>query len=220
MPNKAIHPQAIGILGGTFDPVHLGHLQFAHEAYERLPFKEIRFVPAYQTVHRAQPSASVSDRLAMLKLALQNQTGMSIDTREIQRQGPSYMIDTLQSIRQEIADTPLCLLMATDAFANFNRWQQWQMIPEYTHLVIVERPHQHQEFNQEIKNLLQARQVDTSTQLLTKSAGNILFLSAPCLAISSTQIRQLIAQGESAETFLPENVWEYIQTHQLYQNPA
>lgn len=206
----------MGILGGTFDPVHSGHIHLANEAYRQLDLQEVRLIPCYQPVHRDQPTAAPEDRLKMVQLAIGSYPGLKIDDREIRRGGPSYMIDTLQSLRKELGTTPLYLIMATDAFAEFDHWHRWQEIPELAHLVIVERPECPITLRPQLKKLLQQREVKDPTLLTQKPAGHIYFLDVPLLPISATEIRHQLAAGKDPKNSLPKAVWEYIQKKSLY----
>jgi nicotinate-nucleotide adenylyltransferase len=132
--------QPIGIFGGTFDPIHLGHIQVADKVYKQLGLKEIRFIPCSQSALKKQPPiASASDRLAMIKLAINTYPYFYVDDREIKQPGISYTVETLRSIRQEHPNTPLCLIMATDAFAEFNLWHEYQEIMQLAYLIITNR---------------------------------------------------------------------------------
>lgn len=207
----------IGILGGTFDPIHLGHVHLAKEIYRHLPLQEIRFLPCNQPVHRNQPRANAADRLAMIKLAIANQPGLTIDNREIQRGGKSYMFDTLTSIRNEIGNTPLCLIMATDAFAGFTAWHRWQEIPNLAHLIIANRPEQPPINDAQLLELLKKHQISDAKLLEQNSAGSILLLNIEELPISATEIREQLATGKQTKQLLAPAVWNYIQQHHLYQ---
>ena len=207
----------IGILGGTFDPIHLGHIYLAEQSYQHLKLQEIRFIPAYQPVHRDTPGASVADRLAMVKLAIADHSNFILDEREIIRQGPSYMIDTLISLHQEMPDNILCLLMATDAFAGFNKWHRWQEILNYAHIVIADRPELPCQLNPILQQYVQRHQIINPDLLKEKTHGSIYFMTISHLPISATEIRQQIAAGKNAAGFLPATVWDYIQKKNLYR---
>jgi nicotinate-nucleotide adenylyltransferase len=126
----------IGLLGGTFDPVHNAHLRIALDVLEQLQLAEMRFIPSRQPPHRAQPGASPEQRLAMLQRAVQGQPGFIVDERELRRSGPSYMVDTLCSLRADFSETPLCLLLGLDAFRELHTWYRWQTIPELAHILV------------------------------------------------------------------------------------
>ena len=208
----------IGILGGTFDPIHLGHVHLAKEIYQRLQLQEIRFLPCNQPVHRNKPTASAADRLEMVKLAVANQSGLTSDDREIKRGGKSYMFDTLSSIRSEIGNTPLCLIMATDAFAGFTAWHRWQEILNLAHLIVANRPEQPLSIhNDQLLEFLKQHQITNSKLLAQKSAGTILLIDIEELPISATEIREQLAACNQTKQLLPYAVWNYIQQHRLYQ---
>lgn len=212
------HNHAIGILGGTYDPIHRGHIHLANEMYQRLHLKEVRLIPCYQPVHRNQPAASPEDRLAMVKLAVSGNPGLQADDCEIRRRGPSYMVDTLLSLRQEVGEnTSLCLIMATDAFAEFDQWHRWQEIPEFAHLVIANRSDHAPHFNAALRQLLAHRQIHDPQLLQQTSSGCIYLLDIPPLEISATEVRDLIAQGKSAKNLLAPEVMQYIQDKKLYR---
>lgn len=130
----------IGLLGGTFDPVHHGHLRIALEAKEALGLTEVRFIPCRQPPHRGDASATAQQRLDLLRLACGDMPGFAVDTRELERPGPSYMVDTLASLRAERGDEPLCLILGWDAFLGLPGWHRWQNLLDYAHLAVVQRP--------------------------------------------------------------------------------
>lgn len=131
----------IGILGGTFDPIHFGHLRPALELLQDLPLQEVRFVPLRTAVHRTQPVATAAQRLAMVQAAVKNQPGFIADDRELRRTGNSYSYDTLASLRAELgARLPICLLTGLDAFAELPTWYRWRDIADLAHWVVMRRP--------------------------------------------------------------------------------
>ena len=209
----------IGILGGTFDPVHHGHLRIALEALENLALAEVRFIPCRLPPHRRQPLATPEQRLTLLRLAVAEQPGFVIDERELRREGPSYMVDTLASLRAELGATSLCLLLGRDAFNDLPGWHRWRNILEFTHLIVLERPGAAPTPAGELSQLLEHCRLDHPGALWEKSAGGILFQPVTQLAISATRIRQLLAQGHSPRYLLPEAVWNCIREHGLYRSP-
>ncbi len=208
----------IGILGGTFDPVHFGHLRTALELYQTLPFEEIRFIPSGQPPHRDTPRASTVQRLEMLRMAIEDQPGFCIDEREIRRQGPSYMVETLSSLRADFPDIPLCLIIGLDVFRDFDKWHRWLEIPTFAHIVIVHRPISEPERGDRIFRLLARPRIMEPSVLLTELAGSVLQWPVRQLDISSTDIRTLIAEDRSPRYLLPERVFGYIQREGLYQS--
>lgn len=205
----------IGIFGGTFDPIHLGHLNLANEVYRHLNLKEISFLPCNQSSIKKKPVANIADRLAMLELAIRYYPYFNINDCEIKRSGISYTIDTLKFLRQEI-DSPLCFIMAMDTFAQFNLWHKWQEILTLTHLVIANRPDNLMPTNKEILQLLNERQSREVKDLQANIAGKIYLINIKPNPISATLIRDLIKDGKDASHLLPRAVWNYIKQHNLY----
>jgi len=133
--------QSIGILGGTFDPIHFGHLRMAQELAESLGLDEVRFIPAARPPHRAQPHGAAEARAEMVRLAISGNPRFVLDTREFERDGPSYMVDTLSCLRAEVGDdTPLCLLLGADAFLGLPTWHRWRELFQLAHVVVAHRP--------------------------------------------------------------------------------
>jgi nicotinate-nucleotide adenylyltransferase len=208
----------IGIFGGTFDPIHHGHLRVALELYQQLGLDEVRFIPCRQPPHRSMPQASDAQRLTMLQLALAGQSGFVIDQRELRREGPSYMVDTLASIRAEVGDVPVCLIVGADAFAKLSGWHHWMHLIELAHIVVAHRPGNAFLLEDELLTLYQRCQIDDPDELARAPAGHILRCQVTQLDISSVKIREELANGRSARYLLPEDVWAYIQEQGLYQN--
>jgi len=208
----------IGIYGGTFDPIHYGHLRPALDVYQALPFSEIRFVPCGQPPHRDTPLTDAAHRLAMLRMALASQPTFKVDDRELHRKGPSYMVDTLTELRAECGEQALSLIIGFDAFLGLESWHQWQAIPELAHIVVTHRPGWQQsniEARPALQQLVERRQMQG--ELLSRQpAGGLVFVPVTQLAISSTQIRELIGAGKDPHYLLPDNVYELIKQEKLY----
>ncbi|VAX11884.1 Nicotinate-nucleotide adenylyltransferase [hydrothermal vent metagenome] len=212
----------IGIYGGTFDPVHYGHLRPALDVYQALPFSEICFIPCGEPPHREAPYANRQQRLAMLQLAQADQPAFRIDERELRRKGPSFMVDTLKELRVECGTRPLCLIIGFDAFLGLESWHQWQDIPELAHLLVTHRPgwcKAEIESQSALGQLVALRQMPVEV-LAQHPAGGIAFLPVTQLDISSTRIRELVAAGKDARYLLPDNVYELIKQEKLYQLPC
>ncbi len=207
----------ICIYGGTFDPIHFGHLRTAFEVAETLE-AEVRLLPAYRPPHRAQPVASPSQRLAMLERALPGQNRLRVDTRELDRGGVSYMVDTLASLREEAGQTPLALVLGLDAFAHLDRWHQWERLIERAHLVVMTRPGGALPVSGPVADLLSAHRVDDAEALRARPAGGIWPCPVTALDISATRIRALCAAGRSPRWLLPDAVLDYIEAEGLYRN--
>ncbi|SMF94048.1 nicotinate-nucleotide adenylyltransferase [Methylomagnum ishizawai] len=212
----------IGIYGGTFDPIHYGHLRTALEAKEILGLDQLRLVPCQIPPHRATPGATPAQRLALLEAALADaEPGFRIDTRELERPGPSYMVDTLESIRAEIGDTePLCLIAGLDAFLQLHRWHRWRDLPGLAHIAVLRRPGAAPDFPAELRTWLDRRLASDPGALRTRACGKIHFIEVSQLEISATRIRAALAQGLSARYLLPDAVLRSIQTLGLYRPPA
>lgn len=208
----------IGIFGGTFDPVHFGHLRPALETMQSLALSEVRFIPCAQPPHRQMPLASAKHRMAMLSLAIEGQAGFVTDDRELRREGPSYMVDTLESLGQE-TDQALCLLLGMDAFAGLPQWHRWQSLLSLAHIVVMQRPgvsREHLFQQHELTQLLQQAEVNAIQDLAGNTAGKIYFQQVTALDISATGIRQSLSSGESVRYLLPDTVDDYMQQHKLY----
>lgn len=208
--------RAIGIFGGTFDPVHFGHLRAAAEAAEELPLTEFRLLPAGTPPHRPETYASGEHRLAMLALAIAEYDDLKVDDREVRREGYSYMVDTLSEIRDEEGDAPLVLMVGQDAVNRLDSWHEWKRLVDLAHLVVMRRPGSRHEYSGELFEVLQPRMVDDARALTRAPHGSILSLEVTQLEISSTGIRELIAAGRSPRFLLPEAVIRYIREHGLY----
>jgi nicotinate-nucleotide adenylyltransferase len=206
----------IGILGGTFNPIHHGHLRLALELYERLDLAEVRLIPSARPPHREPPSISAELRLQMAKIAVAEVSGLRVDDRELQRVGLSYMVDTLGSLRLEYPHTPIFLILGMDAFMTLPHWHQWEKFITLAHLLVVRRPGKILPMVHLMRDFLNTYQVRSVTELLQQPAGHILVQEIPALTISATQIRGLIANGKNPHYLLPESVLNFIHTHHLY----
>lgn len=212
---------AVGLLGGTFDPIHYAHLRLAEELADRLGLAQVRFVPAHIPPHRGAPSVTAAHRVEMVRLAVRGNPRFQLDDRECRRPGPSYTVDTLAELRAELGpDVPLMLLMGEDAYLALETWSRWQQLFDLAHIVVAGRPG----FNLEPARLpaalaraTNARMAAQAAELFAAGAGRVLPVDTTELAISATRIRQLIGAGHSARYLLPEEVLVYIQTHQLYK---
>ncbi|MEW5838468.1 MAG: nicotinate-nucleotide adenylyltransferase [Pseudomonadota bacterium] len=203
----------IGILGGTFDPIHLGHLRLAEEVREALDLEQVRFVPAHQPPHRRAPVASAAHRLAMVRRATEDNPHFAVDDREYRRGGASWMVDTCASLREEYGERPLALIMGMDAFNGFTRWREWARILDLVHLAIATRPGSRAE--DEAAELLAARRRPLA-DLPRSPGGRIVEVRITALDISATHIRELAAAGRSTRYLLPKPVQDYLAEYGLY----
>jgi len=208
--------QPIGLLGGTFDPIHFGHLRTALELYQAHDLAEVRLIPCYRPVHRKLPTASPEHRLAMVRTAIADESALKVDDCEIQRKGPSYTIDTLEAFRQTMPDTPLCLIMGIDALLGFPSWHRWEDILKLAHLLVAHRPQYHLPQTGIVANLLKQRLKHHSSALHECIAGNIVLHPITSLDISATDIRKQIASGRNPRYLLPDSVYQYIEQHGVY----
>ena len=210
-------PLPVGILGGTFNPVHYGHLRSALELVERLQLEQLRLMPCAVPPHREAPQCSAAHRAAMVELAVSAEPRLVCDTRELSRTGKSYTIDSLQQIRAELgAARSVCLVMGCDAVLGIEGWHRWQELLDWSHIVVIARPGWHLPHSGMVATWLAEHRLATPQQLGERSAGGILVEELRPLAISATEIRQLLAAGRSARYLLPEPVLGYIHDHKLY----
>ncbi|MDX1344525.1 MAG: nicotinate-nucleotide adenylyltransferase [Sedimenticolaceae bacterium] len=207
----------IGVFGGTFDPVHNGHLRTALDVQEALGIRRIHFVPLKEAVHRDQPGTSAELRCALVQAAVADQPGFIMDNRELHREGPSWSYHTLESFRREYPDEPLCFLMGGDAFNGYLQWHRPLEILELAHLVVMQRPDASRPGG-ELAALLDRRQTGEAGDLHASPAGRIFLQPVTQLDISASDIRQRIAVGRSARFLVPEQVLGIIQQLRLYED--
>jgi len=198
--------RAIAVLGGTFDPVHIGHLRVAWEAAEALD-AQVRMMPAQLPPHRPPPVAGAQQRVRMLQLALAGQDRLTLDTRELDRPGPSYTFDTLRSLRAEFgAARSLILLLGVDAFAGLPSWHRWRELFDLAHIVVLTRPGHVAAWPQELSAAAAPRRLDSVHGLHAAAAGHIFELAVTPLEISASHVRTLLACGREPRWLLPEAV--------------
>ncbi len=201
----------IGIFGGTFDPIHFGHLRVALDVMEQLQLEQMRFIPLNQAVHRRQPGTTGTQRLEMLQAAIADQPGFIADDREIRRDSPSYSVETLQSLRRELGhQVPLCLVLGADAYAAFLQWRKPLEIIQLAHLVVMQRPGHMLPDDTELQTFTRKHLAAQPQQLAESAAGRVLLLPVTQLEISASDIRQRIKRGTSVRYLLPEAVGEII----------
>lgn len=212
---KSEHKAAIGILGGTFDPVHFGHLRSAVDVIEALELDQLRLIPSALPPHRIEPVASGMERRLMLELATRHHPRLEVDDRELRRAGPSYTVDTLLSLREELPDNPLFVLMGTDAFCSLPSWSRWQQILELAHIVIMQRPGENMQMTDELSHCYQSHQARDGDNRL--AAGKIWSVPVTQLAISATAIREALYEQRDVHYLLPDAVMTLIEQMGLYQ---
>ncbi|SFR73821.1 nicotinate-nucleotide adenylyltransferase [Marinobacter daqiaonensis] len=206
------------IYGGTFDPIHHGHLRVAVELRERLSVDSVHLVPSHIPPHRGTPGGNSQDRLELLQLAVAGEPGLRIDTRELDREGQSYTADTLRQLRGELgADAPLAMVVGTDSFAGFDKWREWKTIPELAHIILVRRPGSELEEGSAPAAMLAERVTRSPADLHRQPCGRILEMDPPLLDISATGIRQRLEDGRSVRFLIPDPVLEQIRRRGLYR---
>lgn len=211
--------QSIGIFGGAFDPIHFGHLRTAFELMTALDLAAVHFVPSGEPPHKHRPQAGGDIRLQMIKAAIQGQAGFIADERELNRAGPSYSIDTLESLRQEHPDDALCLLIGMDAFLGLPEWHRWQEISALAHVVVAHRPGWSPPRVGLHGDLLASRGASRATDLKETPNGRIYIQEVTQLEISSSGIRDLVGQGGDPRFLLPAAVAAIIEQSGCYAQP-
>lgn len=200
----------IGIFGGTFDPIHFGHLRTALELREILGLTEVKFIPCRVPPHRdKQPSAGAL-RLDMVRAAVAEEDGFSVDEREFERPGPSYSIDTLTSLRAEVGSRPLCLLLGMDAFLGLPTWHRWVELLDVAHVVVAHRPGWVMPADGPLGELLAQHRDDTPGPLHEDAHGRVFVTAVTQLEISATDLRDALARGDDPRYLVPDVVREMI----------
>lgn len=208
----------IAVLGGTFDPVHFGHLRSAIAVRDALSVQEVRMIPSLSAPHREPPESSADHRAAMLRAALEGEQGIVVDERELYRDGPSYTVDTLRSLRSEVgADTAIYFVMGADAFQTLDQWHRWQEIIELAHIVVLKRPGFPQAIPDEIQSWMSEKAIVSGATLANSPNGHVVFLELEQVPVSSTLVRRAIHQGDSTDEMLPTSVIQYIRCNSLYE---
>jgi len=215
-------PASIALLGGTFDPIHFGHLRLAEELAESLGIAEVRFIPAGQPPHRGQPRAAAKHRLEMARLAIAGNPRFVLDEREIHRAAPSYSVDTLTALRAELpAATPLVLFMGADAFLGLTTWHEWRRLFALAHIAVAQRPGfpaaaWEDALPDPLRRLLSIRRGEYAGEILEKPSGRVFLQSITQLDISASQIRDRALRGKSLRYLLPDAVIAYLNENHLY----
>ncbi len=209
-------------MGGTFDPIHFGHLRLAEEMAEALGLERVLFIPAGQPPHRDAPRTAAAHRLEMVRCAIAGNPVFSVDAREVLRDRPSYMVDTLQSLRDEMGtERPLWLMLGADAFLGLPDWHAWRQLFELANIAVVTRPGAPlltvESMREPLKGEVQGRLL-TDWQA-AGPAGSVGFLVMTPLDISATALRKTLARQGSVRYLLPDAVLNYIDEHQLYRQP-
>jgi len=213
---------AIGLFGGTFDPIHFAHLRLAEELADGFGLDQVHFIPAAVPPHRNEPSASPAHRLAMTRLAIQGNSRFVVDGRELGRAGTSYTIDTLSEIRSASGNRPLCLLLGADAFIALMTWHRWNELFDLAHIVVARRPgfpleHLASSLPDALRAQYLRRYAADPAAMKATAAGNIFAHELTALDVSATELRALIKCDASLRYLLPDAVIAYIEEHKLYK---
>ena len=206
----------IGIFGGTFDPIHYGHLRTAFELLQTLDFEEVRFIPCGDPPHRGVTFAPAALRLDMVRLATQDEPGFIVDDRELQREGPSYSIDTLASLREEFPGRSLCLITGMDAFLGLPTWHRWDEILDFAHIVVAHRPGWRAPGEGALGVLLGEHRTQRADDLHETPRGGVYVHAVTQLEIASTEIRSLVAEGYDPRYLMPDSVRAVIMESSCY----
>ena len=213
----------VGIFGGTFDPIHHGHLRLAEELAEKAKLSEVRFLPSGTPPHRTSPGATADDRVAMARLAIANNPRFAVDDRETRRAGPGYTFDTLMELRGEVGvSRPLVLLLGADAFLELATWHRWRGLFDLAHIVVAYRPGfpidtWQARMPEPLAHEYAARSMQQPLAVHLAPAGGIAAVSMTGLDISATFVRSALGTGASVRYLLPDAVLDYIQSRGLYR---
>lgn len=209
---------SLAIFGGTFDPIHNGHLQTSLNVQHYFKFNAFSFLPCKTPAIKPPSTATGAERVAMIELAIEDYPFFSVDLREINRATPSYMVDTLRDLRQEYPDSAITLIIGYDALVSLPRWHQWQKLITLANLLVINRTaFSHLDLPESIAELLKTHQTTDKEELLTTKAGVIMLFDAGNYPISSTQTRKEIQEHHYSEANLPPKVAEYIAEKNLYR---
>ncbi len=208
---------SIAIFGGTFDPVHNGHIQTSLAIQEQFHFNSYRFIPCKAPAIKPPSLANTDQRITMLKLAIKNHSQFEIDLREIERDTPSYMVETLQSIRRDHKEASITLILGYDAFVSLPQWYQWEEITKLAHLLVINRDAFNIDLPEPITSLLQEHQVRDTKALLNQAAGVIYQFNAGNYPISSTQIRTELKKQADINSQISQEIYDYIKLQGLYR---
>jgi nicotinate-nucleotide adenylyltransferase len=206
----------IGLSGGTFDPIHFGHLRTAFELQQTLGLTEVRFLPTGNPPHRDHPLADANLRLAMVQAAVADQPRFVVDDREVRRTGVSYSVDTLTELRAEYPDRSLCLLLGMDAFLGLPNWHRWRDLMDLAHIVVAHRPGWKAPTQGPLGELMVDRGTGSVQELHRAAAGRIYIQAVTQLEISSTELRQLIVAGRDPRYLVPDAVCDIIRETRCY----
>ncbi|SVE16609.1 uncharacterized protein METZ01_LOCUS469463 [marine metagenome] len=210
---------SIGVLGGTFDPIHNGHIRLALEVRNKLKLDTIKLIPANIPPHRSTPLASANDRKKMVELAILDQENLSIDLREIENKNISYTVNTLISLRVEFPNDALFLIVGEDVFNMIDTWKDWQSILNYTHIIVATRLEENKKnISDELKVWRKKNEINDIKILKMTQSGHVFYINTPIVEISSRMIREYYSQKKIIDEYLPSNIISYIKENNLYMD--
>ncbi|WP_286258842.1 nicotinate-nucleotide adenylyltransferase [Pseudoalteromonas apostichopi] len=207
----------IAIFGGTFDPIHLGHINMAQQCVQQCQLDTLYFMPCAIPAHKAKPGISDEHRINMLKLAIENNPHFAIDYRELNREGASYSLLSLKELRAENPSSPIMFLIGMDSFNSLDKWFKWQEIVELCHIVVYQRPSQHCQVSGELAVYKENAFTEQLSQLQQTHAGKLFFLDGLQVNAASSEIRKKLHLNDNIAELLPTTVSQYIAQHHLYQ---
>ena len=207
----------IGVMGGSFNPVHYGHLRVAKDVKQRLRLDHMFLMPAAQSPLKAQHSVTANHRVAMLQAALQAFPELALDCREIDRAGPSFTVDSLSELREEFgSEASLYFVIGDDCLPTLHRWRQWRDLTTYANLIVTKRPGQFPLPVEEVAQWCRETEVDLET-IDAMVCGGLSRVECSLVDISSTELREGLNSNKGVEQVIPDSVIEYINHHQLYR---
>lgn len=220
MPRPPAEAAPLGLFGGTFDPIHNGHLRLAEEARAALALSEVCFIPAGTPPHRDTPQTPANHRLEMVRRAIAGNPAFSCDDAEVRSEGRSYTVLTLERLRAQHGKRPLVLLLGADAFLGLAGWHRWEEITRLAHIAVADRPgHRADALPPALHAALGEHISQDTERLRTSPAGEVVRFDMTPLAISATEIRAMLRNRRSPRYLLPDSVVDYIAAHSLYSSP-
>lgn len=203
-------------MGGTFDPIHNGHLRTALEIRQLLQVEQLHLIPCYVPVHRDEPGRTPEQRLKMVQLAVESEPGLVVDDREVKSQEPSYTLDTLRALRAELGpEQSIIMVVGVDSFITLPQWHGWEQLLDFGHILVVRRPGWELILGPQLTPWVEKHHGELN-QLLLSPKGKVSFYQLTPLGISATQIRELIETNQSPRYLMPDQVLDYIQKEALY----
>jgi nicotinate-nucleotide adenylyltransferase len=206
----------IGLYGGTFDPIHLGHLKAASEVQEKIALDEVRMVLSANPPHRSEPCLTAQQRFSLLTLAVNNFQHIEADGCEMERAGPSYMVDTLRSFRIKKPTASLVLILGMEAFNGLMSWHRWEGIIDLAHIVVTDRAGFNNHFNEELEEYVRPFLTKDKSQLKQLTHGKIYVQSVTAVDVSATKIRQRIKNKKPVNTMLTNNCLDVVRKNGFY----